>query len=245
MDSKNVQDIKYLCGVFRWMPFPTLPPHALRSSFWIRSTDPFCIFTSSPRITLLYNNIIYAVSIYLFRVTVASSVRRNINIQNNNNILWRWRGDEDLEEYIGRYTYKKKPVTRPPFTRGGSKQTRNIRKKDDGLKKKKKEENKTQYNTSHKKTTKITASWRVSVRCVPRRRRRNVINGQSAGGPSAADPLTMNRMLSDPLIEDNGVPCKTRRPVSFGPKSSGRSFSASDLPTDIIQRILYYIILHV
>lgn len=53
----------------------------------------------------------------------------------------------------------------------------------------------------------------------------------------------MNRMLSDPLIADNGVPCKTRRPVSLGPKSSGRSFSASDLPTDITTYIiiLYYI----
>lgn len=39
---------------------------------------------------------------------------------------------------LGIIYIKKKPVIRPPFTRGGSKQTRNVRQKDDGLKKEKK-----------------------------------------------------------------------------------------------------------
>lgn len=61
-------------------------------------------------------------------------------------------GDDETKTWKNIHK-KKKPVIRPPFTRGGSKQTRNVRQKDDGLKKKK-----NHYNTSHKKTTKITAS---------------------------------------------------------------------------------------
>jgi len=82
----------------------------------------------------------------------------------------------------------------------------------------------------YKKTTKITASWRVSV--VSRRRRRNVINGQSAGGPSSHNAPNALRPIDRGQWRamQNTPPCLTRpetRPPSlfFGALFADRHYA--------------------
>jgi hypothetical protein len=110
---------KNICVAYILMNVRPLPPintdHRSGSVF-----GPFYISTSSPRITLLYYIIYNIISRkYLFHnVTVASSVRRNINIQNNNNIC----SVTMTRRRRGRIRKKNNPVIRR-LTRGSSKQT--------------------------------------------------------------------------------------------------------------------------